>query len=366
MKKILLRGFFGYNNLGDDLLLKEALCKYPQEVKLFVGWPRNAIKELQYFQKYHPFTPIYGIKDLLKHFYDAVIWSGGGLFPSRVFSWKNCVKMLPYKILSRKMILNGLGIVEKPNRKWFDCFLRMVDYCSVRDDKSLNFVSPQIKAINCGDLYWGANQYVRGGNLISSKRLLVCLANPFSDQELQSKSVSERFEKLIKQCVDFIEKYKQKGYEVNYLPFYHGSDEKFIDRVQVKLHSNDKVLQRDIDYDLDTIDELFRQYEFGLCMRFHSILLSIKNSLPIVAIEYDFKSEMLMKEVGLEKFGVRYGIRKSDFFGEEFDIDGDSLCSIADVLQKEKEIFKSRANSFAQLKHQQVLDNYQNIFSLVL
>lgn len=366
MKNILLKGFFGYNNLGDDLLLKESLSKYPQDVNLFVCWPRNAIKELQYFQKYHPFTPIYGIKDLFTHFYDAVIWSGGGVFPLRFFLFENYVKMLPYRILSRKMVLNGIGIVEKPKRKWFDCFLRLVDYCSVRDNKSLDFVSSQIQAINCGDLYWGANQHVGEANLKNSKRLLVCLANPFSDQELQSKSVSERFEKLILQCVDFIKKYKQIGYEVNYLPFYHGSDEKFINRVQDKLHSNDKVLQRDIDYDLDTIDELFHQYEFGLCMRFHSILLSIKNSLPIVAIEYDFKSEMLMKEAGLGKFGVRYGIRKSDFFGEEFDIDGDRLCTIADVLQEERDAFKSKSKSFAQLKHQQVLDNYKNIFRLLL
>lgn len=365
MKKILLEGFFGYNNLGDDLLLKEALCKYPQDVRLFVAWPRNAIKELQYFQQYHPFTPIYGIKDLLRHFYDAVIWSGGGLFPSRIFSLKACLKMLPYRILSKRMILNGLGIVEKPARKWFDCFLRMIDYCSVRDNKSLEFVSPQIKAVNCGDLYWGANQY-GGGKQENSRRFLVCLANPFSDKELQSKSVSERFDKLIQQCVDCINKYKQMGYDVNYLPFYHGSDEKFIKRIQEKLHSKDKILQRDIDYNLDNIDELFHKYEMGLCMRFHSILLSIKNSLPIVAIEYDYKSEMLMKEAGLEKFGVRYGIRKADFFGAEFDIDGDSLCEIADVLQIEKETFKLKAKSFAQIKHQQVLDNYENIFRMIL
>lgn len=163
MKNILLKGFFGYHNLGDDLLLKEALSKYPQNINLFVSWPRNAVKELQYFQKFHPFTPIYGIKDLLKHFYDAVIWSGGGVFPLRFFSFENYVKMLPYRILSRKMVLNGIGIVEKPKRKWFDSFLRMVDYCSVRDNKSLDFVSSQIKAINCGDLYWGANQYGWGG-----------------------------------------------------------------------------------------------------------------------------------------------------------------------------------------------------------
>lgn len=90
MKKILLKGFFGYNNLGDDLLLKEALCKYPQDVRLFVAWPRNAIKELKYFQKYHPFTPIYGIKDLLRHFYDAVIWSGGTLPVTCFFIEKLC------------------------------------------------------------------------------------------------------------------------------------------------------------------------------------------------------------------------------------------------------------------------------------
>lgn len=38
-----------------------------------------------------------------------------------------------------------------------------------------------------------------------------------------------------------------------------------------------------------------------------------KNALPIVAIEYDFKSEILLKEAGLERNGIRYGIRKDEF-----------------------------------------------------
>ncbi len=164
MKKILLRGFFGYNNLGDDLLFKQALEKYPKDMKLFVCWPKNAKDELQYFQKYRYFTPIFSTKEMIRHYYDAVIWSGGGLFPVRVFSWKELIHLLPYRLCSKKVILNGLGIVEKPNRKWFDCFLRMTDYCSVRDNKSLEFVSPVINATNCGDLYWGASQF-RGGKL---------------------------------------------------------------------------------------------------------------------------------------------------------------------------------------------------------
>lgn len=48
MKKILLKGFFGHNNLGDDLLLLEGLKKYPKDVMLYIEWPRGATKELKY------------------------------------------------------------------------------------------------------------------------------------------------------------------------------------------------------------------------------------------------------------------------------------------------------------------------------
>ena len=163
MKNILLKGFFGHNNLGDDLLLSEALKKYPKDVNLYIEWPRGAAEELKYYQTIRPFLPIYGRKDLIRYRYDAVVWSGGGLFPSRTFGFKQFVQMLPYRVLSKRMILNGVGVVPKPNRKYFDWFLRLIDYCSVRDDKSFEFVSKAIPAMNCGDLYWGAD--VVGGNL---------------------------------------------------------------------------------------------------------------------------------------------------------------------------------------------------------
>ena len=364
MKKILLKGFFGHNNLGDDLLLVEALKKYPEDVMLYIEWPRGVTKELKYYQSIRNFIPLYCMREVLSHRYNAVVWSGGGLFPSRIFGFKQLLRNTFYRFVSSKMILNGVGIVPKTMRHFFDCFLLLLDYCSVRDDKSLEFVSSKIPAINCGDLYWGANLF-GGGKIQTSHKLLVCLANPFNEKELEDKRIALRFDKLTLQCVDFIAQYKKKGYEVNFLPFYHGSDEKFIAKVQGLLGSADKVLQRDVDFNLDNIDELFQQYDLGLCMRFHSILLSVKNSLPVVAIEYDFKSEQLLKEAGLSEFGVRFGIRKSEFFGKEIDIEGNSLCMIAEKVQKNKEIFQQRAKSFVERKHKQVLDNYQNIFKII-
>lgn len=57
MKKILLKGFFGHNNLGDDLLLLEGLKKYPKDVMLYIEWPRGATKELKYYQSVRDFVP---------------------------------------------------------------------------------------------------------------------------------------------------------------------------------------------------------------------------------------------------------------------------------------------------------------------
>lgn len=367
MKKILLKGFFGHNNLGDDLLLLEGLKKYPKDVMLYIEWPRGATKELKYYQSVRDFVPIYGIKEILRHRYDAVVWSGGGLFPSRIFGFKQLLKNSIYRFVSSKMILNGVGIVPKPKRHFFDYFLRLLDYCSVRDDKSWQFVSGSAAAINCGDLYWGSetSESNGGGNRTRKQKYLVCLANPFSDVELKNVKTANRFEKLVKQCGDLIRTYRNTGYEINYLPFYRGSDEKFIDRVQQYVGTNDKVLHFGEDFDLDTINHLFQQYSFGLCMRFHSILLAVKNSLPIVAIEYDFKSEMLLKEAGLEEMGIRYGIRKGEFFGEETDIEDGTLLKLDERMQRDRDNFIKKSLSFSKKKKIEVLANYQNIFRII-
>ena len=194
----------------------------------------------------------------------------------------------------------------------------------------------------------------------------MCLAYPFSEQELESEHFVKRMDKLTQQCVEFIAHYKSLGYDVDYLPFYHGADEKIIRIIQEQLKSDDKILQRDVDYDLDTINDLFCHYEFGLCMRFHSILLSIKNQLPVVAIAYDYKSEQLMQEAGLEKYSVKFGIRKTEFFGEEIDIEGDTLCQIAKHLHADREDIMEKSQYFTNMKRKQVLDNYQQIFKLIL
>lgn len=366
--KILINGFFGYSNLGDDLLLKQALEKSPMGYDLYVIWPKGKDDIANDFMKIRPFKLLHNWKKSLLHKFCLLIYAGGGLFPSRTFKFKDFAHHYLLGVTSKRIALNGIGIAPKPDRRYFDMFLKTIDYCSVRDDVSKDFVYKAFPhVVNCGDLYWGSsyNPLIINNITGGGKKLLVCLANPFSDNERRDKRIQERHNLLVRQMAKLISYVKAKGYEVNHLPFFHGSDEKLIADVQELMQSNDKVLERGKDYNLDNIDELFHQYTISICMRFHSVLLSVKNSLPCVGICYDYKAEQLLKEAGLSEYGVRYGIRASSCFGEEKDMEYESLQAIVDRILKDHDNFLIKADSFAKKKHESVMKSYEAIFSML-
>ena len=366
---VLLTGFFGHRNLGDDLLLSQALQRVPKHYQLYIYWPAGGDAEALPFQRIRPFTMVHSWKEALRHRYRLFIYAGGGLFPSRTFGVRSLISGLLQGLTARHKALNGVGIVPKQPRRWFDLFLRTFDYCSVRDEISRKFVSeitPNV--VNCGDLYWGAplkDKALCLKNIGGGKKLVVCLANPFSATEKKDIRIQRRYELLVKQMTTIITETKSLGYLIHYMPFYMGSDEKFICDVQNFLGSHDKILRQGKDYELDTIDQLFASYDAGICMRFHSILLAVKNNVPCLAICYDHKSEQLLQEAGLSEYGIRYGIRTNEFFGEECDMDDTLLRQVLERALGDPHAFQSKALPFAQRKHQAVIDNYEQLFQLL-
>ena len=45
--KILITGYFGMDNLGDDLLFAEALCKLPSKYKIYVNTPLHLLLKVK-------------------------------------------------------------------------------------------------------------------------------------------------------------------------------------------------------------------------------------------------------------------------------------------------------------------------------
>lgn len=107
MKKILIYGFWGMNNLGDDLLFCEALKKIPAIYELYVFLPPshntniNREKNIESFISIRNFFIIRNRKDILKKTFYGIYYAGGGLFPSRTFSIKNMLSLYLLGITSK-------------------------------------------------------------------------------------------------------------------------------------------------------------------------------------------------------------------------------------------------------------------------
>jgi len=361
--KIVLRGYFGHQNLGDDLLLLEALNKIPKGYELQVVADGLDCKDnLAEFQQERNFEIVTSKRSALQ-LSDYQMFFGGGQFPTTQTSIKSFLGLMAARMTSRKLIVNGCGIVPKPHDKLFPIWLKILSYCSVRDDVSANYAGKYRQVINCGDLYWGnENHYTneRRGN-----KCLICLANPFSEEEKRSVHFAARYERFLSDCCSIIAAIKKRGYETTYLPFFVHSDTMLFSDLQQRLGTSDKVLLRRKDYDIGEIDKLFSEYDLGICMRFHSILLALKNTLPMVAICYDYKSKSMLEEAGLSDYAVDYGIRPTNFFGMEFDLDKERMLQILNKSINTTNGYQQLAHAFYDRKHGQVLNNYDKIFTLI-
>ena len=363
MKNILLCGFFGHNNLGDDLLLLESLLKIPDNYNIFIKASSSTKDKLNEYLKYRDFKLILNYRELYSRSYEYLIYGGGGLFPNIKYGLNNFLYFLLLRLRCKKIVVNGCGIVPKPSSIFFKLFIKQLYYCSVRDNISANFVKRIRKDVeNCGDLYWGNDKHFTN-TYNSEKKCIVCLANPFSEKEILTPHFRERYNLFLKNICEVICAIKSKGFVIEYLPFYEDYDNKLISDIQIIINSKDKILQRNIDYNIKDIDRIISRYQLGLCMRFHSILLAVKNNLPIVAINYDYKSESLLHEAGLEKFGTRFGVRNNQFFGKEIDLDMNSLYNSLIYATTEKDEYRAKASNFFYKKHNDVLRNYSKIFS---
>lgn len=146
--KITLVGYYGKNNLGDDMMLESILKELPNhEVKILAFgnldsvisnyknvrevfvWPNSKVKKVQAF--------LSAIKGS-----EAIVWGGGTCFTDE--DGDGFFKYMPLgKLLGKKIIYSGIGVgnLSKRNRKAKANYLiKISDFLSLRDDNSYAYV----------------------------------------------------------------------------------------------------------------------------------------------------------------------------------------------------------------------------------
>lgn len=297
MKKIFLIGYYGYDNLGDDLLLYEIV----EKLKLS---GRFEISALSFDAK--KISALYGIKGVsrLKSFsivnhirsVDVVVCGGGSILQDKTSS-----KSLYYymgilflaKLFGKKIYLlgNGYGPIDKAHNKMMvSMLLKFANGVIARDEESFakygeHRVKHLYNGVDCAFLGELGRRHLNEDVEFTEYRKRHRIEKPYVIFTLRNWSGFEMAVEELKKSVDLL---RQKGYEVCFLSMKMPEDETI-----VKKHLGDGVIF--LERQMKILPLLFKSAEFTVGMRLHGIILSAIFQTPFIAIPYDPKVESFVK-----------------------------------------------------------------------
>lgn len=297
-KNILISGYYGFNNNGDDSVLKsivDDLKKIEPEIKITVLSKRPLET-----------SKLYGVNSLYRFNFFAIkkfirqtnlLISGGGSLIQDVTSthslkyylWiinlalKNSVRVMLYS--------NGIGpILREKNRILAANILNKVDLITLRDKNSAD----ELKKL-CVDkppIIVTADAAFNLNLPQTSALLKFNITENFFVIALRSwKYNAEAFEKNIAVFADYI----QQKYNLLpvFVPMHPTNDVKISKKIISLMKSTAKYI---CDYTTNDLINLIAKAEFVFGMRLHTIIYAVQTSTPVLALIYDPKVKAIMDE----------------------------------------------------------------------
>ena len=325
MEKVILGGYFGFENLGDDAILLSEVSFLKE----------NGFEPIVLTNKGKPIFGVKGIsrtsiKDILRirNEFSTFILGGGGLFQDKT-SFRSLLYYLFLidfmKSLKKKVVIFNVGVgplIRKISIKLLFSTLKKADLVIFRDRFSFDFF-PELK-----NKFLGFDSAFRLNfeRKEKGKKILISLRY-FKDLNLKkfSKFISILKEKIPYdfEFVVFSEEEKEIAKILN-LPYFHMKDP-------------------------ISVLEKFSEAQFLIGARYHSIIFSIMNDVPFLPIPYDLKVRVLSKEVGFKDFIETY---------EALDVWIDKFNKVFEEREERRKIIIERKREF--------MERERSSFSLLL
>ncbi len=298
-KNILISGYYGFNNAGDELVLQEiirGLSSLDENNKITVLSAAPKLTSTKYdVESVNRWEISKVLNSILKT--DYLISGGGSLLQDKTS--KNGILyylgiILVGRIFRKKIIIfsQGIGpVTSKRNIFLLKNIISLADYISVRDKDSFEFlkrIGVKKEIVLSGDPVFlissidGDKQkrLWKQCGLEEEKKLILVSLRPW-----------DNIEKIIEETQAFLEEFDRKEYQIKYLAFHQGEDE--------------KVLKNSIP-EMDTIKTPLMPEDFitligssflTVGMRLHSLILAAALEIPFISISYDPKVSVLDKEI---------------------------------------------------------------------
>ncbi|MFC2061961.1 polysaccharide pyruvyl transferase CsaB [Elusimicrobiota bacterium] len=275
--KVILSGYYGYNNAGDELILDSILNGFKKyfpdtEVNVLMrgGKSRENSGNVRFLHRYDPVSILVNLINS-----DALILGGGGLIQDHsgiLTVYYYYMLMALAKILFKKLIVFNQGI--GPIKSRFNLFIARIlfkkaDFIAVRDEYSKEYMQ------------W----------LIGDDKDIILGADPvFTDISVHKKEAGKEMRRIgvsVRKWKNYrvedklaviVKKLKAKGEECFNIPFHRDYDGINIEGVE------------EINWEHPRqIWQIFSGLDGLIGMRLHSLIIGVLCGLPVVGISYDPK-----------------------------------------------------------------------------
>lgn len=305
----MLSGYYGYNNIGDEAILRALVAGIKQTVPnahitVLSGMPRRTMDELN-VHAIHRMDPANILIELART--DLFI-SGGGSLLQDVTSkrtipyYLGLLQLAEFFPCKTCFLSQGVGPVNSSYfRRRIARVLETLDYVSVRDEKSQTFL--QELGVENVELTADPVFFLQKESQKRIREILIAEHIPFNEQGLwlgvnlrpwqNDQKILDEVSAALLHIID--------EYKINILlvPFHFSADFPLLKSLSEKINQPEYVHLIENEYTPEEILGICNQVGLLLGMRLHSLIFAARNKRPFVGISYDIKVDSFLEQFGM-------------------------------------------------------------------
>lgn len=315
MTRILIAGYYGFGNIGDEAILEAVITKLRSklndvEIEVLSAKPNIT------FEKYNiPCIDRRSFSQVMKAIKNCdLLVIGGGSLLQDVTSKKSIYYYLAIIFMglafSKKIMMysQGIGpIKRKINRALTSWLLKRVDFITVRDINSKNELIKM--GISKSKVEVSADPVI--GLKMSGKELgfeILRKHKKSFDNTKPTIGLAFRYwnnndKKLNKILINTTKRLSdQLNANIVFIPFHHNEDIKVLQAIEPNIQDIGILIEEK--YGVQEMLSIMQNFDLLVGVRLHSLIFSAVAQIPMIAISYDPKVEFFMESLGLEAFST--------------------------------------------------------------
>lgn len=297
MKNILLAGYYGFGNLGDEAILEMVLKQLLEITDRDNITVLSGNKE-ETSNKYNINTiDRYNVLSIIKRLKtsNAIVFGGGSLLQDvtskrSIYYYLFLIKLA--KLMGNKVIMlsQGIGpILNEKSKKITSNTLNKVDFITVRDKQSKEFL--EVIGVDKNKISLSADPVI---NFRSDEKQEIKYEDKkkvcFSLRNWKNANVSGKISIVVERLTD-------NNIECYFIPFYYNEDLELVNEIENNIGEVATYYKERLS--TNEAYDIIKNMSLLVGVRLHSLIFAASADVPFVAVSYDHKVDHFVESVNM-------------------------------------------------------------------